>query len=232
MNSERRIQRVRKAVTPRGQAKPDWEIICLLAKKMGTMNGFNYNSPEEIWNEVRALWPAVRGISYERLKGPGIQWPCPNEEHPGTEILHQRSFPIGDRAKFKLIEYLPSREVPNKDFPFILNTGRTLYHFNASTMTGRTLNHKLQSDSLIQINPMDAESLKIKEGGLVLVESQYGHFRARACVCEDVMPGHLFSSFHNVENFVNRAIGGGRDPIAHTPEYKTTVVRLQNFYKN
>ena len=127
MNAERRIQRIRKAIEPVGQSKPDWEIICALAKAMGKSQLFNYNSAEEIWDEIRTVWPAGSGISYVRLADAGLQWPCPGEDHPGTEVMHAESFPIGKTAALRRIPYRATKEVTSEEFPFLLITGRTLY---------------------------------------------------------------------------------------------------------
>ncbi len=127
MNAERRIQRIRKAIEPVGQSKPDWEIICALAKAMGKSQLFNYNSAEEIWDEIRTVWPAGSGISYVRLDDGGLQWPCPGEDHPGTEVMHAESFPIGKTAALRRIPYRATKEVTSEEFPFLLITGRTLY---------------------------------------------------------------------------------------------------------
>ena len=119
MNAERRIQRIRKAIEPVGQSKPDWEIICLVANAMGKGDFFAHHSAEEIWNEFRAVWPAGRGITYERLDDGGLQWPCLDETHSGTEVLHTASFPIGKKAALRRIPYRPTREVTTERFPFL-----------------------------------------------------------------------------------------------------------------
>jgi formate dehydrogenase major subunit len=138
MNAERRIQRVRRALSPVGNSKTDWEIIQLVAKAIGVEQGFQFDSPQAIWNEIRQVWKAVAGISYERLEEQGIQWPCTGEDQPGTEFLHATSFPKGPRASLQRIAYRPTVETVTAEFPFLLITGRTLYHFNAGTMTQRT----------------------------------------------------------------------------------------------
>jgi formate dehydrogenase major subunit len=138
MNSERRVQRVRKALEPLGHSKPDWEILCAVARAMGFKEQFDFHAPADIWNEVRALWKAGAGISHARLESGGLQWPCPSETHPGTTILHTGSFPHGPRAPLKRVEFEATVETPTAEFPFLLTTGRTLYQFNAGTMTMRT----------------------------------------------------------------------------------------------
>jgi formate dehydrogenase major subunit len=226
MNAERRIQRIRRAVRPRGSSKSDWEILCLLASKMGAGRHFAYQDAEAIWNEVRAVWPVAAGISWPRIENAGLQWPCPTDDHPGTEVLHSSSFPVGVRAAFQRLEFHPSGEQSSAEFPFILNTGRTLFHFNAATMTGRTRNAELERDDLVQIHPGDASRLGIRDGDQVSIESRHGQFRGTATVTDTVRKGELFSVFHNVAALVNNATGTGRDSNTHTPEYKVTAVRI------
>ncbi|MGK5085257.1 formate dehydrogenase subunit alpha [Bdellovibrionota bacterium FG-1] len=227
MNGERRIQRVRRAISARGDAKTDFDILCLLAKRMGFESSFAFKDAEAIWNEVRQVWPAVAGISYQRLEDGGIQWPCPTKDHPGTRVLHQTSFPIGPRASFQILEYRPSASVVSSQFPFLLNTGRSLYHFNAATMSGRTRNRELQADDLIEINPTDALRLGIDQHVPVEVESKYGRFVGRAWLTDRVREGELFSTFHDIEAMVNHVTGAGRDSVTHTPEYKVTAVTIR-----
>ena len=166
MNAERRIQRIRKAIEPAGQSKPDWEIICAVAKAMGQAECFSYGSAEEIWNEIRAVWPAGRGITYRRLDDGGLQWPCPDESHPGTPILHETSFGAGSRATFSAVEARPPAEAPTAAFPFLLITGRTLYQFNAATMTPRSGLDRLRPEDRLDISPPDADRIGLQEGEL------------------------------------------------------------------
>ncbi|MCC6811502.1 MAG: formate dehydrogenase subunit alpha [Deltaproteobacteria bacterium] len=227
MNGERRIQRVRRAVSPRGEAKTDLEIACALAQRLGHGAAFQFSDAEAVWNEVRAVWPAVAGISYARLEHGGIQWPCPTESHPGTRVLHEKSFGVGPRAKLRPIDYRPSAEQPSDEYPFVLNTGRTLYHFNASTMTGHSKNRELGPDDFVQVHPNDAERLQIRNGASIRVRSQHGSFVGRAQLTDAVRPGELFSTFHDLRALVNDATGRGRDSVTSTPEYKVTAVTLE-----
>src|SRR5512134_3401340 len=123
---------------------------------MGTGNAFAYATPEAIWDEVRAVWNGGQGISYARIEGEGLQWPCPSEDHPGTEILHRDSFAVGARARLQTIEFRPTNETTNPEYPFLLTTGRTLHQFNAGTMTGRTANAVLRPTDLLEMAPADA----------------------------------------------------------------------------
>ncbi|MGH2570135.1 MAG: formate dehydrogenase subunit alpha, partial [bacterium] len=144
MNGERRVQRVRRAVDPPGSARSDWEILCSLAQAMGRFRGFEYRSAREIWDEVRTVWPAGAGITWDRLENGGLQWPCPSEDHPGTTVLHAGTFAHGRRAALRRVEVRATGEAPIAEFPLTLVTGRKLYQFNAGTMTGRTPNTVFQ----------------------------------------------------------------------------------------
>ena len=176
---------------------------------------------------MRKLWTAVAGVAYHRLEHPGgLQWPCPDELHPGTTILHTKSFPVGERATFRILEERASAEQTDADYPFILNTGRSLQHFNAGTMTVRTENPKLTRDDVLELNPADAAALGILDDEEVLVESHHGAFTAHARLTDRVRPGEPFGIFHSAKAFVNKAMGPGRDPKTHTPEFKRTAVRI------
>ncbi len=227
MNAERRIQRIRKAIEPVGQSKPDWEIICTLAKAMGKGDFFAYASAEEIWNEIRAVWPAGNGITYRRLDDGGLQWPCPNEDDPGAEVLHAESFPIGKKAALRRIPYRATKEVTTEEFPFLLITGRTLYQFNAGTMTMRTANAELRAGDLLDISTTDADRLKFQNGDRVKVRSRYGESVLPIRITSTVKPGELFATFHTAEVFLNRLTSPHRDRYVKTPEYKVTAVQIE-----
>ena len=226
MNAERRVQRIRKAIAPVGQSKPDWEIICALARAMGQSQFFNYNSAEEIWNEIRAVWPAGRGITYQRLDKGGLQWPCPDEAHPGTQVLHAESFPAG-KVALRRISYRATREVTTEEFPFLLMTGRTLYQFNAGTMTMRTGNAELRATDLLDISREDANRFQLNNGERVRVRSRYGETALPIRITSTVKPGNLFATFHTVEASINRVTSPHRDRYVGTPEYKITSVQLE-----
>lgn len=227
MNAERRIQRIRKAIEPVGQSKPDWKIICAVAEAMGKGELFNYDSVEEIWNEVRAVWPAGTGITYQRLESRGLQWPCPSEDHPGTEVLHTDSFPIGKQAELRCIPYRPTREVSTEEFPFLLITGRTLYQFNAGTMTMRTSNAKLRATDLLDISSHDARRLELNDGEHVRVRSRYGEAVLPIRITSTVKPGELFATFHTAEVFLNRVTSPYQDRYVKSPEYKITAAQIE-----
>ncbi len=155
MNAERRVQRVRATVPPPGEALADWRIVCAMAERMGHGAAFAFTSPEEIWNEVRAVWPEARGITYERLDGGGLQWPCRDEADPETEILHKQAFARAATAPLARIDYVPTPERESVDYPFLLSTGRSLYQFNAGSMTLRTENLRLRPTDVLEMSPAD-----------------------------------------------------------------------------
>lgn len=228
MNAERRVQRVRKAVEPPGQARPDWQIICNLAAEMGFGTKFSFGSPREVWDEVREVWPAGRGITYERLeRDGGLQWPCPSEDHPGTPILHMEVFPKGPRASLQPVNYTPTDETTSDRFPLLLTTGRTLYQFNAGTMTMRTPNASLRPSDVLEISPADASQFGVHDGETVRVTSRWGEATLPARLSASVRPGELFTTFHSAGLLLNRLTGNHRDARVDTPEYKVTAVRVE-----
>lgn len=227
MNAERRIQRIRKAIEPVGHSKPDWEIICAVANAMGKGDFFAYDSAEEIWDEIRAVWPAGRGITYKRLDDGGLQWPCADEDDPGTEVLHIESFPIGKKAALRRILYRPTKEVTTQEFPLLLITGRTLYQFNAGTMTMRTANAQLRATDLLDISAEDANRLNLHNGERVRVHSAYGEAVLPLRITPSVKPGELFATFHTAEVFLNHLTSPHRDRYVKTPEYKITAVQIE-----
>jgi formate dehydrogenase major subunit len=227
MNSERRIQRVRKAIEAPGQTKEDWEIICELARAMGKADFFDFHSPAEIWEEIRAVWKAGHGITYARLEKGGLQWPCPTEDHPGTTVLHAKSFPNGPRAPLKRIDFTPSKQMTSPEFPFLLTTGRTLYQFNAGTMTMRTPNVELRPADTLDISAEDAARFALRDGERVRVRSHHGDALLPLRISPVMKPGELFATFHTTDAFVNRLTSPGRDSVVHTPEYKMVAVQIE-----
>lgn len=224
-NTERRVQRVRKAIDPPGEAKPDWEIISELATRMGyTMN---YASADEIMNEINELTPSYGGITYERIENEGLQWPCPNEEHPGTRYLHKDQFTRG-RGLFHAVEYIAPAELPDDEYPYILSTGRVLYHYHTGTMSRRTKGLVERfPESLVEINPRDAEKLGIREGETVKVTSRRGSVQVKAQVTERAPAGTVFMNFHFNEVAVNLLTNPALDPIGKIPEYKVCAVKVE-----
>ncbi|MBI2487943.1 MAG: molybdopterin-dependent oxidoreductase [Deltaproteobacteria bacterium] len=227
MNAERRIQRVRKVIEPVAESKPDWEIICTIASVMGKGQFFDFHCSGEIWNEIRTVWKAGSGVSYERIEKEGLQWPCPSEESPGTQVLHTETFPIGKRAALRRVEYSPTTELTTEDFPFLLVTGRTLYHFNAGTMTLRTKNTVLHPADFLNISPEDAKRLRLQDWNRVKVRSHYGEAVLPIRINHSVKSGELFATFHTTEVFLNCVTSPHRDSYESTPEYKVTAVQIE-----
>jgi formate dehydrogenase major subunit len=227
MNAERRVQRVRAAVAPRGESRPDWQIACDVATAMGHRDGFAFASPREIWDEIRLVWPAGAGISYDRLESGGLQWPCPAEDHPGTVRLHTNAFSLARTAALRVTEYRPSAEICDDDYPFALTTGRRLYQFNAGTMTGRTENVVFQPGDVVEMSTPDAGRLGLADGDRVRLRSRHGEASLPVAISDRVRDGELFATFHTVDVFLNRLIGPGRDAITHTPEFKLIAVCVE-----
>ncbi len=203
INTERRVQLIRRAIKPRGDSKADWEIIQELANRFGL--NWNYSSAEEIWDEVRELTPHYfGGMSYERLDAGGLQWPCTAIDHPGTPILHKSKFARGI-GQFSTVEYRPlAADATDEDYPFILTTGRKLYHYHTRTMTGKTdgLNYLLGEERM-EISPQDAQALKLTPEDTVRVTSRRGSLETKIQITDRVPPGIVSMSFHFAETAVN-----------------------------
>jgi formate dehydrogenase major subunit len=227
MNSERRVQRVRKAVDVPGQAKADWEVICDIARAMGKGDLFNFHSPEQIWEEIRTVWPAGQGITYARLEERGLQWPCPEVDHPGTTVLHTKSFAGEVHAPLKRIDFRATHEKISPEFPFLLTTGRTLYQFNAGTMTRRTANAELRPSDTLDISPDDALRLSFSNGDLIRIRSRHGDAVLPIRIDPSIKSGELFATFHTVRSYLNKLVGAERDTVTQTPEYKVVAVALE-----
>jgi len=227
MNAERRVQRVRKAVDAPGSARTDWEIVCDVAKAMGKGEHFDFRDAEEIWNEVRLVWPNSYGITYERIEEHGLQWNCPTLDHPGADVLHAESFATGKTAALRRIPYRATKEVTDTEFPLMLTTGRTLYHFNAGTMTYRTGLNDIRPEDSIDICAEDAAGLSINEGERVRVVSRYGEAEMPVHVSRRVRAGELFATFHKPEQLINRITSRHRDRYVQAPEFKVTAVRIE-----
>lgn len=235
-NTERRVQRVRKAVDPAGQARADWQIVCQLAKRLqdagpkmqdAPYSGWDYASPAEIMAEIAALTPIYGGISYERIEEVGLQWPCPTPDHPGTPILHVGRFSRG-RGKFNPVEYQPSAEEPDEEYPLILTTGRILEHYHTGTMTRRVAGlDQLVPEERVEINTADAARLGISDGDWVWVHSRRGEVRVRARVNRRCRPGVVFMTFHFAEALGNLLTNAALDPVAKIPEYKVCAVCIE-----
>ncbi len=222
-NTERRVQRVRKAVEPPGEALADWEIICRLANAMGYQ--MSYSSPAEIMDEIAGLTPSYGGISFSRLEQKGIQWPCPTPDHPGTPFLHAEKFSRG-LGKFHAVEHVPPDEQPDEEYPFILSTGRRLYHYHTGTMTRKGVLNDFMPADYLEINSADAGRLGINDGDKVKVKSRRGSIEITAKVTDTVPPGVVFASFHFAETPINRLTNPKFDAIAKIPELKVCAAKV------
>lgn len=224
-NTERRVQLLRKALDAPGDALPDWQIISMIAGRMGRED-FDYESASRIFDEIRELVPSYAGISHGRLKSGGIQWPCTSEEDAGTGYLHSEEFPTPTgRASFLLPDY-QFRGVP-EEYPLVLVTGRNLYQYHTRSMTARVEELESFSDhEELLMNPADASSMGIREGDTVEVTSERGSLRVRAGVTDEVMEGVVFMTFHFADAPANVLTGGDRDPFSGMPELKFTPVRV------
>ena len=224
-NTERRVQRVRRAVSPIGEAKEDWKIICEIATKMGYP--MNYGSAKDIMREIASVTPSYAGITYERIEKEGVYWPCPSPDHPGTPILHVDKFARG-KGLFHAIEYIPPAELPDKDYPFFLTTGRILYQYHTRTMTMRTPLNEINPECFVEISKEDARRLGIKSNDIIKVLSRRGEIKAKAIVTERVDKGTVFIPFHYADAAANVLTNGKAiDPIAKIPEYKVCAVRIE-----
>ncbi|MGA8848213.1 MAG: formate dehydrogenase subunit alpha [Dehalococcoidia bacterium] len=225
-NTERRVQRVRKAIEPIGDSQPDWWIICQVAQRLGA-KGFDYSHPSDIMEEIRNLAPSYGGISYQRLEKGGLQWPCPSDDHPGTPILHMSSFVRG-KGRFIPLKYVPPGESPDKDYPLILTTGRSLYHFHTGTMTRKVAGlNILEPEGVVDISPKDASQLGIVQGDKVKVSSRRGEITTKARVTEAMPSGLVFMTFHFAESAANILTNPKLDPISKIPEFKVSAVKVQ-----
>ena len=227
-NSDRRVQRVRKAVEPPGNAKADWQILCDFARVAGYPMP-EYESPAEVYQEMADLTPKVAGISHERLdeRATGLQWPCTDEEHEGTPTLHIDGPAIG-KAPFQVVEYRPSDELPDDEYPLVLSTGRTLYHYNAATQTRRDPGPVAkQRCNFIELHRSDAKKLGVQHGETVRVVSRRGAIEAEVWVSPRVRRGCTWMPMHFAESRANLLTNDAGDCVTGTGEYKVCAVRVE-----
>jgi formate dehydrogenase major subunit len=226
-SSERRMNRVRKVSEPPGQAKPNWWIFKEIAKRMG--HEWSSNSGREIFdNEVSVLSPAFAGIKYSRLEKDGVQWPAPTEEHPGTPILHMHGRFTRGKGKMVAVDWTPPAEVPDNEYPFVLSTGRRLYHYHTRTQTGRCPGiNDLLPEETADISPEDAKMMGIDDGEMIRVKSRRGKVVVKARVTEEVPPGLIWMAFHFREGCANWLTNPAFDPDTLTAEYKACAVQIE-----
>ena len=233
--TDRRIQRIRKAIEPVGDSRPDWLIISQVAQRMQGSNGgdapyagWSYASPAEISQEVSALSPSYAGATYERLEELGhLQWPVPSTEHPGTAYLHKDKFSRG-LGHFSPIAFKEPAEMPDAEYPLILTTGRMMFHYHTGSMTRRS--EKLDREvpeGYVEMSPEDARRLGVNKSDKVRVISRRGEIETRAWITRRVPPGLLFIPFHFAEAAANVLTNPALDPVAKIPEYKVAAVRVE-----
>ncbi len=245
-NTERRVQLIRRAIAPPGEAWADWEIVTAVAQRLlalgqpaqaavagpdedqpeGSHAGWDYLSVADIMDEVAALTPSYGGIHHRRLESAGLQWPCPNDNHAGTPILHVGKFTRG-LGRFMAVDHLPPAELPDAEYPLTLTTGRVLWHYHTGTMTRRSVGLNAQApEGAVDINPQDAAAAGVRSGDMVQVTSRRGAVETRARVTQDVPPGVVFMTFHFAEAPANALTTAVLDPIAKIPEYKVCAVAV------
>lgn len=226
-NTERRVQRVRKAVEAPGEARLDWQILCDVANRLGA--NFNYSSAFEIFEEIRNVIPSYAGITYDRIDKVGLQWPCPSTDHEGTKYLHKGQFVRG-KGLMVPVEYEAPAELVCDEYPIILTTGRMLYHYNIMTRHSSKLD-EIRPEELAEINPVDAEKMKLSEGDFIRVTSRRGSVATKITITDRVKPGMMFMTFHYWESPVNELTNSAFDPITKTAEYKVTAVKVEKISK-
>ncbi len=225
--TDRRIQRVRKAVEPLGESKPDWEIICLLAQRMRA-SGFDFASPKDVMDEIAQLTPIYGGVSYDRLEELGfLQWPVPTADHPGTPYLHKGKFSRG-LGHFHALEFQEAAELPDEEYRFILTTGRLMFHWHTGTMTRRSEKlHQEVPEAYVEMHPGDAAGIGLDGAKRVRVASRRGEIELGVRVTKRIKPGVVFIPFHFAEAAANALTHAALDPVAKIPEYKVCAVRVE-----
>lgn len=224
-NTERRVQMIKKVVPPPGEAKEDSWIITRLSAGMGY--DMKYKGMDEVLDEIGRVWPALAGLSYARIGKRGIQWPCPTPDHPGTPYLFKGGFPRG-KGRFTPVKYRESAELPDDQYPFILTTGRQLFHYHTGTMTRKVEPLNIISpEAYVEINPDDAEKLSIKNASKVRVRSRRGEITLKAFVTDTPMKGVVFIPFHFKEAAANALTNTVYDPVCKIPELKVCAVSIE-----
>jgi formate dehydrogenase alpha subunit len=224
-NTERKVQRVRKAVPSPGEAREDWDILCDLSSRMGYP--MTYTSAKEIMDEIGRVTPSYCGINFARLERDGIHWPCTGTDHPGTPCLHMDEFTCG-LGVFHALEWIPPAEVPDKQYPLYLTTGRVLYQYHTGTMSMKTdgLN-QLSPECFVEISAGDAARYELKEGQEIKVSSRRGALKAKAKISDKAVDGTVFIPFHWAKAAANELTHAALDPTAKIPEYKVCAVEIQ-----
>lgn len=227
-NTERRIQRVRKAVEAPGEAREDWKILDEIMRRLGHEN--NFTTAEAMAKEISSVTPQYGGINYERIEETGIQWPCPTVDHPGTKFLHEGTFAKGI-GTFHEVDFKEPAELVDDDYPYILTTGRILYHYHTRSMTGRIdgLN-EIAGESFVEVSPWTAKKLDVVDGEMVKVASKRGEIKVKIKITTIVNDSVVFIPFHFAEGAANRLTNAALDPVTDIPEYKVCAVKLTKIY--
>ena len=225
-STERRVQRIRKAVEPVGESRADWEILCDVATRLG-YDRMKYGSPADIMDEIASVTPIYGGMSFDRIGQVGLQWPCPDKDHPGTPVLHVGKFSRG-KGLFSPADYKPSAEMPDEEYPFLLSTGRCYFHWHTGTMTRRSrLLDREERFPYVEISPADAEKLGIRDRDWVHVATRRAEIKVMARVTDVVIEGVIFMTFHFKEAPANLLTINALDPEAKIPEYKVCAARVR-----
>jgi len=225
-NTERRVQRVRPALRPPGEARDDWWVFAELGKRMGYDMGFS--SPADIWEELRELGTSYHGITWERCERVGVQWPAPTLDHPGTPYLHKDGMFARGRGRFIPTEWISPAELPDAEYPLVLSTGRRLWHYHTGTQTRRSPGFEaVFGEELIELSPVDAERLGIADGEIVRVTSRRGSVDVRAWVTHRSPPGVCWMAFHFREAHANVLTIDAADPVTQTAEFKHCAIRVE-----
>jgi formate dehydrogenase major subunit len=227
-NTERRVQRIRKVLNPRGNSRGDWEIVCEVARRMGAQ-GFEFEDSSSIMEEIASVSPIYGGIHFDRIENVGLQWPCLDSSHSGTKFLHLDRFST-EKGKgiFKPLKYKPPAETPDDEYPLVLTTERSLYHFHTGTMSRKVEGlNVLRRTELVEINPKDAAKLGIDDGEIVRVISRRGEVTTKTKVTEVSPEGVVSMTFHFAESPTNQLTNNALDPISKIPETKVCAVRIE-----
>lgn len=223
-NTERRVQRINKIIEPPKGVKNDWEIIQLIANAMGS--DWNYQTVRDITQEINALTPSYAGITWERVGRTGLQWPCPNTEHPGTPYLHKEKFARG-KGLLSAKAFQEPDELPDEEYPLILTTGRVLQQFHTGTMSRKTQGLNNLAGPMVMISVEDAERLGISNSEVVSISTRRGEITAPAFVTKRISTGVIYIPFHYKESPANRLTNPAIDPIAKIPEYKVCAAKIR-----
>ncbi len=230
VNTERRVQRLRKAVDAPGEAKPDWWIVAEIAKRMGY--SMDYKDAEQVFEEIRKVTPQYAGITYKRIGLNGVHWPCPSEEHPGTPILHRDGKFSRGKGLLLGIQFRPPAESPDNEYPFVLTTGRDYYQYHTGTMTRKSwILNNYCPESFAEINPDDAKALNLADGDWVKISSRRGHVIVKIKYADRVPKGVIFKRFHFVEAAINKLTNPILDPESKIPELKVSAIKIEKFEK-